>query len=147
MCTWIPGTLASSSFNIWKAMEHQHVLQHGRTNSCHLEVCVKKVSSVGRVLSEEVLLLSCHIHIRRKCISYQQYTRWNLPEQKRKTSNEKRHHQTCLGLSLQSFYGWHWQKRCHDRQQFICQKEYQVDNKGGFSFHWRGSPELLYPFQ
>ena len=108
MCTWITGTLASSSFNIWKAMEQQHVLQHGRTESCHLKVCIKKVSSVGRGLSEEVLmLLCCRIHIRRKCISYQQYTRWNLPEQERKTSKEKRHHQTCLGLSLQSFYGQH----------------------------------------
>ena len=31
----------------------------------------------------------CGIEIKRRCISYQQYTRWNLPEQERKTSKEK----------------------------------------------------------
>ena len=53
LVTWITGTLASSSFNIWKAMEQQHVVQHGRNESYYVKVCVTKVSSVGRVLSEE----------------------------------------------------------------------------------------------
>ena len=40
----------------WKAMEQQHVVQHGRTQSCCLKVCITKVSSVGRVFSEEEVM-------------------------------------------------------------------------------------------
>ena len=47
MCTWITGTLASSSFNIWKAVKQQHVVQQGRSESCVLEVCVTKVLKRG----------------------------------------------------------------------------------------------------
>ena len=148
MCTWITGTLASSSFNIWKAMEQQHVVQHGRTESCRFEVCITKVSSVRRVLSEEVVNVMMLRYRDKKEVYFlstihQMESAWTGKENKQGEDIIK----PVLVNHYNRFIGGIDRNHAMIGNYSSVRKSMKWTTKGGFPFHWRGSPQFLYPFR